>query len=512
MKIPPYFKNLAAALLLALGATADPVSGSEVGKTEGGTSSESPKALARVSEDCLGLVGASSPAPRSTASTPQAPQQQVAGNDQQTTIPIYSPGTDQANYVPGSTARPFGQIDSFNLGKILFRPSARISYLYESNLLNTPRSSAVGAHSFHLMPSVEVFIPVTRNGVRIAYSPTYRRYSDYDLSRNVSHVLDADSQFDLTPLLSIALREHFALSSLDSREFVPGRELIFSDAPFKRNDVGAQLNWTISDTDTLGLKSDWNRVVFDEVRPGISLDGDGGYVQTPFYDYDRYQYGGFYRRSLSQRTGLIASGAYFRHLAKDPRNIASSRGFEALIGIETALTPLISGQFSAGYRGETFPGAPGQRYRGAIYRGLLQKEFTETIRVGLAVSRDTNPSFFQNNAYYTTSGVGITYTHELGPRLSLSVNPGYQKNSYPVPLEAGSSIPSSLAGTENRSDRLLEVSVDARYRFTNWIALEFLYDIIHRDSVLPEYRFTSYAVGGGLLIGLPGTNRGRMPY
>jgi hypothetical protein len=260
------------------------------------------------------------------------------------------------------------------------------------------------------------------------------------------------------------------------------------------------------------LDGDWNKISFDEVKPGSSLNGDGGYAQAPFYNYDQYKYGGFYRRNLSRRTSLMANGAYIRDLTKDPRNIANSKGFEALAGIETALTPLISGQFSVGFRGESFPGAPAQRFRGTVYRGQLQKEITEAIRVGLAVSRNTNPSNFQNNAYYTTTGVGVTYTQEVGPRLFLSVNSGYQRNSYPIALRSGGGVPSSLVGVENRSDQLLQMSADARYRFTDWVAVEFLYDLIHRDSVLSDYRFTSYSIGGGLLIGLPGANRGRTPY
>lgn len=427
------------------------------------------------------------------------------------TSPIYSPGTDAAKYVPGSTAQPFGQFDSFSLGKILLRPSARIAYFYESNLMNLPGDSAASNRSFQLEPSIEAFIPITGNGIRLEYVAAYRRYSDYDLSRNVSHFFNADSQFDFTPLLSLAIREHFALSSLDSQEYVPGREIIFSDSPFWRNDVGAQLNWTISDNDTLGVNGDWNRVAFDEVKPGISADGNGGYEPTPFYDYDEFKYGGFYRRSVSQRTGLIVNGAYLRNLTKDPRNLADSRGFEVLGGIETAVTPLITGQFSIGFRDESFPAAPEQRFRGIVYRGQLQKEFTETTRIGLAVSRNTNPSYFQDNAYYATTGIGLTYTQELGPKLMLSISPGYQKNSYPAPLAGGANL-YSPAGAENRVDRLLDVSVDARYRFTDWIALEFLYDLIHRDSVLAEYRFTSYTIGGGLVFGLRGTGRGKAPY
>ncbi|HYK91719.1 MAG TPA: outer membrane beta-barrel protein [Acidobacteriota bacterium] len=509
----PLLSNCSAILLLALGLVAQPVSGSESARNERSARAGAPEVSFWNFDPCQGLIA--SPAQRTrvvraSAAVPQLP----AVNDQPKLNPIYAPGTDPAKYVPGSTAQPFGQFDSFSLGKILFRPSARILYQYDSNLLNVPGVSTTANHSFQFEPSIEAFIPVTGNGIRVEYVAAYRKYSSFDLSRSLTHVINADSQINITPLLSLGVREHFALSSLDTREFVPGREIIFSDAPFRRNDVGAQLSWTITDRNTVGLDGDLNKISFD----GGQLSAPAGTTfgnpadSIPFYDYDQYKYGGFYRRSVSQRTGLIFNGAYFRNLTKDPRDIANSRGFEALVGIETDLTPLTSGQFSVGFRGESFPGAPGQDFRGTVFRGVLQKEFTESIRIELSASRSTNPSYFQGNAYYVSTGVGLTYTQEVGPKLFLSVAPGYLSNSYPTPLTNGADVPSTLVGAENRADRLFELSVDARYRFTDWVALEFFCDLIHRDSALFAYRFTNYSAGGGILIGLHGANRGRFPY
>jgi hypothetical protein len=506
-------RQVAAMIALVLGIMTSGATATEIKRFELRAKAASPGISLWDFDPCAGLVNPparTAAVDRATATVPQAP----AAPNEPKTSPVYSPGTDTADYVPGSTVESFGGWDTFNLGKILIRPSARVSYLYESNLLNVPNSTASADHSFHLEPSIEAFLPVTRNGIRLGYTAAYRNYRNFELSRPLSHVVDADSRFDLTTLVSLSFREHFASSSLDSREYVPGREIVFSDAPFKRNDVAAQLDWTISSSDSLGLNGNWNKVSFDEIAPGTIATGEGGesLSTSPFYDYDHYRTGGFYRREISQRTGLIFSGSYLRDLTRDTRNIANSKGFETLIGIDTALTPLTSGQFSIGYRGESFPGAPQQDFGGVVFRGLLQKEFTENMRISLAGSRSTNPSNFQSNAFYVTTGLGLVYAHELGPRITVTVSPAYQKNSYPELLGAGPGIPGELVDAESRTDHLLELSADARYRQTQWVALELFFDVIHRDSILPEFRFTDYRAGVSLLIGQHGTSRGRIPY
>src|SRR5437763_2434752 len=101
----------------------------------------------------------------------------------------------------------------------------------------------------------------------------------------MSHTFNADSRLDLTPVLNVAVREHFTLASLETSEYVPAREVIFSDAQFKRNSISTQLNWAVSDNNAVGIIGDWNHVAFAEsASSGV----------RPFFDYNQYRLGGGY--------------------------------------------------------------------------------------------------------------------------------------------------------------------------------------------------------------------------
>jgi hypothetical protein len=435
-------------------------------------------------------------------------------NDQSQSSLINAPGTDPTVYVPGSTATASSQAEFYRIGSILFRPSARVGYSYESNLLNLS-NSRFADHSWYAEPSLEAFIPVTSHGLRLDYTLGYRDYRYYPLRHKIYHTFNADSQFDITQTISFAVRDHFAISSLNSREFVPGREVLFSDARFKRNQAEGQFNWQFSENDALGITGSYNRVLFDTPEPDAIISSDTGKFDNslPFYDYDTYTAGGFYKRDVSRRTALFVDGQYERLETEDPRGIADSRGGEAVIGIESLLTPLISGQFSAGFRSNEYPGAPLQDFLGSIFRASLQKEFTESIRVSVAGSRDTNPSAFQDNTYYLTHGIGVAYSQDVGSKFFFSISPSYQRNSYPLPIIPGEGVPNYLISSgQHRIDRLYEISVDARYRFSDLLAVDFLFDGLRRESVLPGFEFTDYRVGVSLLLGRSAVNRGRLPY
>lgn len=62
--------------------------------------------------------------------------QRLENNNPSKSSAVHSPGTDATVYVPGSTAQPFSQLDAFKLGRLMLRPSARLTYGYNSNYLN----------------------------------------------------------------------------------------------------------------------------------------------------------------------------------------------------------------------------------------------------------------------------------------------------------------------------------------------------------------------------------------
>jgi hypothetical protein len=123
----------------------------------------------------------------------------------------------------------------------------------------------------------------------------------------------------------------------------------------------------------------------------------------------------------------------------------------------------------------------------------------------VAVTRSTNLSNFERNAYYLSHGIGFTYQQTLGSDFLIAVNPGYQRNSYALPLEPRPGITA-----DRRVDGLYDLAIAGRYRVTDLIGIEARYDLMHRTSVVPELRFTNYRAGVSLLIGQRGITTGRV--
>jgi hypothetical protein len=428
--------------------------------------------------------------------------QRLEQRDQTSSPGITAPGSDMTRFVPGTTVGGFNQAGAFTLGRILLKPSAVVSYSYESNLQALSKGYQSDT-ALIVSPTIEAFLPVTRNGIRLEYTLLFRNYQNLSITQNFDHTFNADSEFDLSPGMSLAVRDHFSMSSIDAREFVPGREVVFSDSPFRRNDLGMQLSWALSENDKLAINGNWNHVFFDNATTD---------KEVPFYGYNQMSYGGTYKRDLSERFAIFGNTSYHQNRTGDPRNLANSKGFGIEGGIDGSLTPLISGQFSAGIQWDSYPGASQQAARGVVFRGAFSKEISERSQMMISLSRSTNLSYFQQNAYFTSTGIGGSYTRELGPKLIVSISPGYQRNGYPTLLQSGPGVPSDLVGKSSRSDSFVDFDLSVRYRYNDWLAMDARFGIAHRNSDIPDFRFNSYRWGINFLIGSRGSTTGRSPY
>ena len=413
-----------------------------------------------------------------------------------------APGSDATSFVPGSTVGSFNQSGALVLGKVLIKPSAAISYAYESNL-QALSAGYQPDRALMVSPTIEAFIPLTRNGIRFEYSMQYRNYQRYDLRRNFDHSFNADSMFDISPILSLAVRDHFSMSSVNSQEFMPGREIVFSDSVFKRNDLGLLANWTLTENDSLAFNAGWNHVFFDK---------PSGNTNTPFYDYDQYGFGGSYKHDVSERLGVFASGSYRQNTTGDARDLANSRGFEFSGGIDGMLTPLISAQLGIGVRYDRYPSAARTSATGLVFRGSVSKEISERSNIALSFSRSSNLSNFQENSYFVTTGIGVSYSRDVRPNIQVYATSAYQRNGYPLLLEAAAGIPSNLVGNNARRDSFVDAGFGALYRYNDWLAMDLHFDITRRYSDLSQYRFQSYRGVINFLIGSKGAATGRSPY
>lgn len=71
---------------------------------------------------------------------------------------------------------------------------------------------------------------------------------------------------------------------------------------------------------------------------------------------------------------------------------------------------------------------------------------------------------------------------------------------------------SLLTSGRHRIDWLYEIGVDARFRFNDHVAVDFLFDGLRRESVIPGFGFDDYRIGASLLFGRGAVSKGHLPY
>ena len=128
------------------------------------------------------------------------------------------PGAKIGAWVPGTTTATKDEVGGKPFGHGFLRPSFQFGATYGDNYFSR---STVGRNLavFNVAPRPEYQLPGETRALRVASEGRVRRLSNGHWA--VGNVLDLDGRIDLTAYLSLAVRDHFIRSPLDSREYDP---------------------------------------------------------------------------------------------------------------------------------------------------------------------------------------------------------------------------------------------------------------------------------------------------
>ncbi|MGB9180799.1 MAG: hypothetical protein WCB68_16320, partial [Pyrinomonadaceae bacterium] len=131
---------------------------------------------------------------------------------------LEAPGETPGTWIPGTTTSVTDEIGGRVVGKGLLRPSFLFGGTYDDNFFyRTSRGRAVGV--FTIAPRVEYEIPGQTRAMRVAFETQLRRLSTGKWINAIKG--DFDSRVDVTRSVRFSLRDHFARSSEDPREYDP---------------------------------------------------------------------------------------------------------------------------------------------------------------------------------------------------------------------------------------------------------------------------------------------------
>ena len=356
------------------------------------------------------------------------------------------------------------------VGRVTLQPYATASYV-DADVLAFDDATPVRERYLQVAPGVTASAPVLGGQFAAEYEARLRFFATLPQVEKTSHFAGARLEVPLGSRATLRASHRFTRAVLETTVVDPGQEYFFDLAPFTFNEtiVGARVDLgarVFADGD---LSWRWSR--FD---PGA----------TGFFGYDSrtaraglgYDLGGDLRLVLSY---------FFERIPPPPdRSVAETDAHNVVGTLTGTIGPLMQGSLSAGFRSQTNPLATGASasYRGLTLGGTLSRQLGHSSSLDLSLRRDTDPSFFEENAYYVTNQAGLAL-QVPGPFETWvrgSVN--WLMNDYPNDAQALG---------EPRSDQILgwTVGVGRAISWRAWLRAD--YNHQKRDSNLPGYDVTT---------------------
>jgi hypothetical protein len=304
-------------------------------------------------------------------------------------------------------------------------------------------STAVPTEDRYLevQPRVAAATPVGEGLFTLDYAPVFRAFATYDAVNSSSHAIGAGLELPVGPRVSLRARNRFRSGVLDTRVVDPGGEYFFGLGPFRRNDAEA------------------GATVMVGPRLSVELGGTIGALRfqepSSFFDYDSRSASAGVGFEVTPNLKAVASYVYDTVPRPDERPEAESTSHSGQLTLSGDILPLLSGDFSIGYRDQHSPnaGPGGTSYSGLTMSAALTRQLGPESSLALHASRSTPVSAYERNAFYVSTGLQGTLQVPLPAQLQLRGGVGYQWNDYrTVATEIG--IP--------REDRILGWNVGLR--------------------------------------------------
>jgi hypothetical protein len=374
------------------------------------------------------------------------------------------------------------------VGRVTLRPYVSASYV-DADVLAFDEVAPVRERYLQVAPGVTATAPVFGGQFAAEYEARLRFFASLPQVEKTSHLAGVRLELPLGSRGTVRVSDRFTRAVLETTVVDPGQEYYYDLSPFTFNetlvgahvDVGAR---TFVEGD-LGWR--WSR--FD---PGA----------TGFFGYTARTAGAGLGYDLGGNLRVLLSYLY-EHIPPAPdRSIAESRAHNLAGTLSGSIGPLTQGTVSAGFRSQTNPLATGASasYRGLTLGGTLTRQLGHSSRADLALRRATEPSFFEENAYYVTNQAGLALTVPAPFETWARGSVNWLRNDYPNDTP-------SIA--EPRRDRILgwTVGVGRAIGWRAWVRADY-----HREkriSNLPGYDVTTsgFIVQLGVGQGAPGAAR-----
>ena len=374
----------------------------------------------------------------------------------------------------GEEAEGTGPIDSgpegIGVGRLRLRPYATVGYV-DADVVTSESAEPTRARYLQVAPGVTATLPLMTGRFAAEYEPRFRFLSDIPEIGTTSHLAGARLDLPVGSRTLLRVGHRYTRAVLETTVVDPGREYFYDLSRYDYNNT------------TLAARI--------EVGPSLAVDLDASFSWTRFeepsagfFDYDSRTFRAGLGYDLGRDLRATVSYAYDQIPAPPDRSLVESSAHNVLGTLEGQVGALTSGTLTAGFRYQTNPRATAfsDGFTGLVLAGNLRRELGYRSVIGLQLRRATEPSAFEDNAYYVTNQVTASLDIPIPLGLWLRGSGGFLRNDYPT-VSAG-------AGLARRDDLWLwTVGVGRQLGWRTWIRAD--YSRESRGSNLPGFDVTT---------------------
>jgi len=403
------------------------------------------------------------------------------------------PGASRGSWVPGTTTSVADNTGGRTFGPGILRPSFIFGAGYDDNFFYRSKDGR-GIGLFTFAPRLEYEVPGEHRALRVAYEAELRRLTNGEWANGQK--LDFDTRVEVSPFLSVSLRDHFVRSPLDPREYDPAGEVYIVGDTFSRNDAALRFDYQFDERNRFASGMGYNIVRWsDDHIAGAPL----------FINYREPQFDLSFERDMSERTTALAAFTFGATYAGAPlraqfNGLNNRRRYAFELGARTRVSQTSGLALRVGFEHDIFYNAPHENdFNGLIFNLAYRRDLTEKTNFELTALRKTQVSAFNlegGNARLLSTGGAARLERTFGEAMKVALSLNYQRLSFPVAIVADSTASGGVAvgdfaGTR-RHDNLYGFSFETSYRLSEYLRSRFVYNFSRRDANIPVLTFNSH--------------------
>lgn len=357
------------------------------------------------------------------------------------------------------------------LGRMTVWPYITVSWV-DADVLGFGGPEPVRDQYLQVQPGLVASLPVARGLAGLEYEPRLRFFSDIPQVNETSHFAGAKLELPLGSRSLLRAGYRFSSALLETTVVDPGREYFSDLARFTFNEILLGARVEVGPRLWLALDGGGGWTRFDKSQPGGFLDDD---VRTARAEVG-YDVGNDVRVTLGY--------GYERIPPSPDRALIESTAHSILAGIAGPVGPLTTTAVTVGFRSQRNPlaEAGADRFQGLTLAGLLQRDLGAASRIELVLGRATEPSNFEDNAFYVSNSALLALSTDAPLRLRVQASAGWRWNEYRADASAIG---------RPREDQIFgwSLGVSRSLGSRTWLRADYRRE--RRDSSVPGYDVTT---------------------